>query len=44
MAPAESPGAWNHLYAVSLWMYKLVTLNDLERRNEPHFALFHQIL
>ena len=22
---------------------KLVTLNDLERRNGPHFALFHRI-
>jgi len=22
---------------------KLVTLNDLERRNGPYFALFHQI-
>jgi len=22
---------------------KLVTLNDLERRNDPYFALFHRI-
>jgi len=23
---------------------KLATLNDLERRNDPYFALFYQIL
>jgi len=24
-------------------VFKSVTLNDLERRNGPHFALFHRI-